>query len=47
MVTLTQSEILEVLMNLGITSVADLKTYCKEYNHYFNSQYLQTAAPRQ
>jgi hypothetical protein len=41
MVTLTQTEILEVLINLGITSVVDLKTYSKEYALYFNRQYPQ------
>jgi len=45
MVTLTHSEIIEVLMSLGITSLVDLNTYSREYTLYFNRQYSQTSAP--
>jgi hypothetical protein len=35
MVALTQSEILDELVNLGITSVAELEAYIREYSRYF------------
>jgi hypothetical protein len=46
MVALTQSEILDELVNLGISSVAELEAYIKEYSRYFALRFNNDSADR-
>jgi hypothetical protein len=46
MIALTQSEILAELLNLGITSVAELEACVSEYSRYYTLRFNNDSADR-